>query len=192
MNVILNKTGHVPARTLAQMRLVAAKADLKPALMEAFAEGAAAHGMTAIQAEAAIAGVVLMATTPLARNVDDATLIKLTDEFLAKVNGTETGTKGGTPADPTALAGEVLMAYLAAEDAKQPVPRSAQYTVGQSWESSAAMAHKITDARAAAIAPMMGLKHEPTVGRELWAPTRWTMRASGRSKAALRCAAKPI
>ncbi|MDO8984258.1 Mu-like prophage major head subunit gpT family protein [Cypionkella sp.] len=167
MNAILNTTGQVPARTLAQMRLVASKADLKPALMEAFAEGAAARGLTAVQAQAAIAGVIFMATNPLARNVDDATLIKLTDEFLAKVKGDTTGTKVETPVEPTALAGEVLMAYLAAEDAKQPVPRNHTAHVGQSWDSPAAMAHKIADARAAAIAPMMGLKHEPTVGREL-------------------------
>lgn len=168
MNVILNKAGQIPARTLAQMRLVAAKADLKPALMEAFAEGAAAHGLTAIQAEAAIAGVVLMATTPVARNVDDATLIKLTDEFLAKVNSTDTATKGATPADPTALAGEILMAYLAAEDAKSPVSRShSAHIVGHSWDSPASMVAKLADARAAAIAPRMGLKHEPTIGRDL-------------------------
>lgn len=164
MNAILKKTGQVPARALAQMRLVASKAELKPALMEAFAEGAAMRGLTAAQAEAALAGVVLMATTPLARNVDDATLIRLTDEFLAKVNSDTTG----TPPDPTALAGEIMLAHLAAEDAKHPIIRgNAGNQVGRSWDNPAAMAAKIADARAAAMAPLLGLKHEATMGRDL-------------------------
>lgn len=162
MNAIPKKGGDVSARQLAQMRLVASGAKLSPALAEAFCDGALARGMTAVQAEAAVVGVAQLATPAFTHRVDDATLIKLTDEFLTKVTG-------GVKADPKALASEILMAHLSAEDEKIPVSRgsSSDYQVGTSWEGPAALASKIADARAAAIAPLMGLKHEPTMGREL-------------------------
>lgn len=174
MNAHVN-TGHPPARLLAQMRLVASNAKLPTALASAFADGAAERGLSVEQAEAAVKGVAFMATTPAARTVDDATLIKLTDEFLHAVMGGDQ-TQGADPAkNPTALAGEILMAHLAARDEDFGPSRVsgavATSSHGYSWDSPAALEMKIADARAAVIAERMGFKHEPTMGRGLGADT---------------------
>ena len=80
MKTNLANAGQVPARQLAQMRLVASTAKLAPAIADAFCEGALARGLTAAQAEAVVQGVAHMATPAFAHRVDDATLIKLAAE----------------------------------------------------------------------------------------------------------------
>ncbi len=168
MNVRTNPAGQVPARLLAQMRLVASKAKLSPALASAFADGAAERGMTAAQAEAVVQGLVFMATNPMARTVDDATLIKLTDEFLSECMGG--ADDPATAPTPTALAGQILLTHLAAEDAQKPKARvgasDSQWSQGHSWDSPRGIAMKAADGLAAALAPRLGLKFEPTMARD--------------------------
>lgn len=162
MNVRLNPAGQVPARLLAQMRLLATNANLSPVLASAFAEGAAERGMTAAMAEAAVQGIAFLSTNATARTVDDATLVRLTDEFLTKV-------MGGGDQTPTALASQILLAHLTDTQAptkRNPAPGAASRQ-GHSWDSPQGIAMKAGDALAAALGPRMGIKFEATMGAEL-------------------------
>lgn len=159
----------ISARHLAQLRMVASKAKLKPGLAEAFADGAASRGLTVAQAEAALPGVILMASNTV-RKLEDAATIKLVDDFLSELTGGPQDP--ANPADPTALASQILLSHLAAEDDRTQIntrnsPVNMGGAVGHSWDSPAALVDKIADARAAALAPRMGLKHEATIGRDL-------------------------
>lgn len=169
MTVNFNPTGQVPARLLAQMRLVASNAKLSPVLASAFADGAAERGLSLEVAEAAAKGVAFMSSAPAARSVDDATLVKLTDEFLNAVMGGDQ-TQGQDPVkNPTALASQILLAHLA--ENQPPIARGSFSEQGHSWDGPAALEMKIADARAAVIAERLGVKHEPTIGRDMGSDT---------------------
>lgn len=161
---LTNTTGEIPARYLAQMRLVTEKAKLTPVLASAFVEGAAARAMTPVMAEKAIAGMAFLAANDTARTVDDATLVKLVDELLTKI-------MGGVEVDSVAVAKDLLLTYVAGESEKMgTVTRSAQgqtSSVGQSWDSPRGIAMKAADALKAQIGARMGLKIEPTMGRDM-------------------------
>ena len=159
-----NAPGAIPARHLAQMRLVTTKANLTPVLATAFAEGAAGRGMTPAMAEKLMDGMALMADIGNRRKVDDAELVKLTDDFLTKI-------MGGVAADPTVVAQGLLIAHLAAEDAKMgPVsrpPSQLSSSVGHSWDSPRGIAMKAADALQARLGARMGLKIDPTMSRDM-------------------------
>ena len=146
----------ISARHLAQLRMVASKAKLKPGLAEAFADGAAARGMTLAQAEAALPGVLFLASGAL-RALDDPSTLKLVDDFLAELTGGPQDP--ANPANPTALASQILLSHLAAQDAIVPVWRG---EVGNSWDKGQGLQPKMTDGLLARMLP----SHKPTIGAE--------------------------
>lgn len=158
---LTNATGEIPARHLAQMRLVADKAKLTPVLASAFAEGAAGRGMTTAMAERAVQGMAFLSANGMAQKVDEAALTKMADDLLTKI-------MGGVQVDPVAVAQGLLMTHLAAEDAERgPIKRShlsEASSVGHSWDSPRGISMKAADAFKAQIGARMGLKIEPTMG----------------------------
>lgn len=153
------QTGEIPARQLAQMRLLAQNAKLAPAMASTFTEGALARGMASTVAEKAAAGLAFMVSN--AQSLDEVALITLADDFLTKF-------AGGVNSDATALASEILLAHHAAESARHPVTRRAsEAQQGHSWDSPRGIAMKHADAFQAQLGKRMGIKIEPTMGRDL-------------------------
>ena len=152
----------IPARALAQMRLVAQTAKLPAALATAFAEGAARRGMALAVAEQAAQAAAFLVESDHSGKVGETVLARMTDELLTRVSG-------GDEAEPNIIASDILLTYLAAEDAKTgPLVRGYDaYSQGHSWDSPRGLAMKSADALQAQIGVRMGLKTEPGMGRDM-------------------------
>ena len=152
----------IPARALAQMRLVAQTAKLPAALATAFAEGAARRGMALAVAEQAAQAAAFLVESDHSGKVGETVLARMTDELLTRVSG-------GDEAEPNIIASDILLTYLAAEDAKTgPLVRGYDaYSQGHSWDSPRGLAMRSADALQAQIGVRMGLKTEPGMGRDM-------------------------
>ncbi len=162
MNVRLNPAGQVPARLLAQMRLVATNANLVGPVAVAFADGAAERGLTVVMAEKLATGAAFLAERGKAQGLDDEVMLTLTGDYL------EQGAKDGM-ANPVELAASLIVGHLAEMDAAHPVRRHSTGMTfgGHAWDSPRGVAMKAGDALAAQIGQRMGLKVEPQMGREM-------------------------
>ncbi len=145
------------ARILAQMRaLLSSSATVPDAVATAFIDGALHRGLTVAMAEKMAPGLAKLVEHAKTYKIATEQVLELLEQFLTEATG-------GVDQEPEALAGEVVMSYLAARDA-QPIFRG---QVGESWDSPRGVAMKAADALAVQLAHRMGIKRDPGMGREL-------------------------
>ena len=151
------------ARLVAQMRGLMQARNLPDAVADRLADA----GITMAAAEDLVPALTEIADAAKTLQLDLEDWLALVDETLSKA-------KENPKAAPVAVARLVMRE---AEGRREAAQRQAdaeaarrdpgRVVMGASWDSPEAMASKIADARASVLAPMMGVRHEATIGRDL-------------------------
>ncbi|ULB09557.1 hypothetical protein ORIO_06415 [Cereibacter azotoformans] len=150
------------ARRLAQVRLAAGKAGLPDQVADLMAES----GLAVSMFDAAATGLsrAMEAAQPFI--MSGRLTMDVIRPMLRAALASATG--GDAEALAAAVQRSACDAMVAKMAADEPPGRSFNPAadVGQSWESPRGLAQKIADGQAAIISARLGLRHEPTMGRE--------------------------